>query len=126
MRLKGLTEQTRNYLIVVAGFFILIFCEQVVAQDVPSQHIQVLSASCAACHGTNGNSVGGTPVLAGLDRSHFIAQMMAFRTGERGSTVMFRHAKGLTPEEIIGLADFFAMQAREASKLPPASHLEEQ
>ncbi len=126
MRFKGLIQQTRNYITVVAGFLILTFCKQVFAQDAVSQHIQVLSASCAACHGTNGNSVGGTPVLAGLDRSHFIAQMMAFRTGERGSTVMYRHAKGLTQEEISGLAYFFAIQAREASKMPPPSRFEEQ
>lgn len=81
-------------------------------------HIRTLAASCAACHGTNGNSVGGTPVLAGLDRRHFIGQMLAFRSGERASTVMHRHAKGLSPEEIEQLGAYFAAQKRTAASMP--------
>lgn len=80
-------------------------------------HIRVLAASCAACHGTDGNSVGGTPVLAGLDRTHFILQMQEFSSGKRSSTVMLHHAKGLTVDEIEQLADFFRAQQR----LPVAS-----
>ena len=89
-----------------------------------SPHIQVLAASCAACHGTDGNSVGGTPVLAGLDSLHFIRQMKAFRSGERPATVMQRHAKGLTEDEIVGLAAFFSTQPRVTGKLPPSMKLE--
>lgn len=81
-------------------------------------HLRVLAASCAACHGSDGNSVGGTPVLAGLDRSHFVMQMQAFRSGERAATVMHRHAKGLTEAEIGQLADFFAAQPRSAASSP--------
>ncbi len=83
-----------------------------------SIHTQVLAASCAACHGTNGNSVGGTPVLAGLQADYFISQMQAFRTGERASTVMHRHAKGLTEAEILQLAEHFSKQTRVTSSLP--------
>lgn len=75
-------------------------------------HTRTLAASCAACHGSNGNSVATTPVLAGLDKRHFKTQMLAFRSGERLSTVMHRHAKGLTPDEIDQLADYFSAQKR--------------
>ena len=85
------------------------------------QHIRVLAASCAACHGTNGNSVGGTPVLAGLHPEHFSSQMQAFKSGQRASTVMHRHAKGLTDSEIVQLAEYFYEQPRHASALPPAA-----
>lgn len=81
-------------------------------------HIWTLAGSCAACHGTNGNSTGGTPVLAGLDKSHFILQLNAFRSGERSSTVMHRHAKGLTSQEIEQLAEFFSSQPRVQSQPP--------
>lgn len=83
-----------------------------VSSNASEAHLRVLAASCAACHGTNGNSVVGTPVLAGLDRNHFLLQMQAFRDGSRRSTVMHHHAKGLTPEEITQLADYFAEQKR--------------
>lgn len=83
-----------------------------------SSHIRVLAASCAACHGTNGNSVSGTPVLAGLDKNHFVLQMQAFRSGERSATVMHRHAKGLTVDEIDQLATYFSQQKRVTATLP--------
>lgn len=82
------------------------------------RHIQVLAASCAACHGHDGNSVGGTPVLAGLDAAYFVSQMQAFRTGERTSTVMHHHAKGLTESEIVQLAAYFAAQPRVTQTTP--------
>lgn len=87
-------------------------------------HVLTLAASCAACHGTNGNSVSGTPVLAGLDASHFTRQMLAFRSGERSSTVMHRHAKGLTEQEIAELAQYFAVQKRVPAQSPPAQRLQ--
>lgn len=84
-----------------------------------SIHTHVLASSCAACHGTNGSSIGGTPVLAGLHADYFIRQMQAFKSGERASTVMHRHAKGLTDAEIHELADHFSRQPRLNTELPP-------
>jgi cytochrome c553 len=75
-------------------------------------HARNLAASCAACHGTNGYSVGGTPVLAGLDKALFVTQMKDFKSGARPSTVMHHHAKGYTDEEFEKLAEFFAAQKR--------------
>jgi len=50
--------------------------------------------------------------LAGLDRAHFIKQMLDFKSGARPATVMHQHAKGYTDEEIEKTADFFAAQKR--------------
>jgi len=74
------------------------------------KNVELLASSCAACHGTNGHSVGGTPSLAGLDKQHFMAQMNQFITGTRESTVMKHHASAYSAEEIELLADFFATQ----------------
>jgi len=77
-------------------------------------HIRTLAASCAACHGSNGNAVqsniSNNSVLAGMNKSYFIAQLMAFKNGDRPATVMHRHAKGLQVEEINQLADYFSAQ----------------
>jgi cytochrome subunit of sulfide dehydrogenase len=89
-----------------------------IAADEHGGHLRVLAASCAACHGADGNSIGGTPVLAGLDRTQFITQMQAFRNGALASTVMHHHAKGLTPQEIEQLADYFSAQPRKAASSP--------
>lgn len=90
-----------------------------------TSHIRVLAASCAACHGTQGNSVGITPTLAELDKGYFVAQMMAFKRGERNPTVMHHHAKGLTEEEIHLLATYFAQQPRVTHIAPKSEQLRE-
>jgi cytochrome c553 len=74
------------------------------------KHSRNLAASCAACHGTNGRSNGGPPVLAGLEKSYFITQMMSMKSGTRPTTVMGKHAKGYSDEEIAMLADFYSAQ----------------
>lgn len=74
-------------------------------------HTRSLAASCAACHGTNGNAVGGKAVqLAGIDKADFLTKILAFKSGEREATVMHRHAKGLNKQEIEDLATYFSTQ----------------
>jgi cytochrome subunit of sulfide dehydrogenase len=106
-----------NIRILIAAPLLWVSCHAQ-ATEADNPHLRVLAASCAACHGYNGNSVGGTPVLAGLDRSHFILQMQSFRNGSRSSTVMHHHAKGLTEAEIEQLADYFAAQPRVTASVP--------
>lgn len=93
--------------------------------DAQTSHIRVLAASCAACHGTQGNSVGITPTLAGLDKGYFVTQMLAFKRGERSPTVMHHHAKGLTEEEIHLLAAYFAEQPRVTRTVPKPEQLKD-
>lgn len=82
-------------------------------------HIRSLAASCAACHGTLGNavrrsnsepSINSIPTLAGAKKDDIIAKLLAFKSGERTATVMHRHAKGLTTDEITALAEYFSAQ----------------
>ena len=86
-------------------------------------HIRTLAASCAACHGTNGNAVAGNSVLAGMDTSYFIAQMLAFKDGGRPATVMHHHAKGLNVDEINLLASYFSQQKRVTNIAPTPQKL---
>ena len=84
-------------------------------------HIRSLAASCAACHGTQGNAVSGDknvvsiPVLAGVSKTDIVIKLQTFKSGERSATVMHRHAKGLTADEITALADYFSMQVPQRS-----------
>ncbi|HJV74107.1 MAG TPA: c-type cytochrome [Noviherbaspirillum sp.] len=72
----------------------------------------LLGASCAACHNTQGRSVEGTPVLAGIPREQFVASLKDFQSGARRATVMHRHSKGYNEQEIELLADYFSAQKR--------------
>ena len=75
-----------------------------------TRNAELLASSCAACHGTNGHSVGGLPSLAGVDKLYIIEQMQQFFSGERTSTVMKHHASGYSAEEIELMAHFFSKQ----------------
>lgn len=87
-------------------------------------HIRSLAASCAACHGTNGNSASAnTPSIAGAGKANFVSSMQAFKSGARPATVMHRHAKGLTDQEIEDLAEFFSRQPRQNVHAIPSQQL---
>jgi sulfide dehydrogenase cytochrome subunit len=69
----------------------------------------MLGDTCGGCHGTDGASMGpATPNIAGLSETYFTDTMLAFKSGDRPSTVMGRIAKGYSEEEIKLMAGFFA------------------
>ncbi|MES2877632.1 MAG: c-type cytochrome [Pseudomonadota bacterium] len=73
---------------------------------------RVWGASCAACHGTQGTSLGGIPSLAGVDKTQLLQKLQAFKQGTLPATVMHQHTKGYTDAELARLADFFSRQPR--------------
>ncbi len=82
---------------------------QAPAEPAPAR---LLAAGCVGCHGTDGRSEAGGVTLAGLNEAYFIAQMDAFKTGQRPATVMHQLAKGYGNTEIAALARYFAAQRR--------------
>lgn len=75
------------------------------------------ATSCIGCHPRTAGK-GPVPTLAGRPADEIVAQMNAFRTGERQSTVMVRIAKGFSDEEIRALADWFANGGKEPAPQP--------
>jgi cytochrome c553 len=63
---------------------------------------QGLAATCANCHGTNGNGVvnGGMPLINGLTSEQMLTQLLAFKSGAREGTIMPQLAKGYTDEQL--------------------------
>lgn len=68
----------------------------------------MLSNSCAACHGTDGNSPGSIPSIYRKSPEFISQALLDFREGKRPATVMGRHASGYTDEEILLIAEYFA------------------
>jgi cytochrome subunit of sulfide dehydrogenase len=83
------------------------------ASNLTPSGVRSLAANCAACHGTNGNSVGGAVGgLAGLDKDYFVNQMKLFKEGKREATLMHQIAKGYSDAEISALAGYFSTQKK--------------
>jgi sulfide dehydrogenase cytochrome subunit len=68
---------------------------------------QILSLSCAGCHGTDGKSAGIIPSFYGKSPEYLETALKEFKSGTRESTVMVRHAKGYSDEEIHLIAQYF-------------------
>lgn len=77
---------------------------------------EILALSCASCHGTDGKSVGILPGFYGKSASYLKTALMEFKNDERYSTVMGRHAKGYTDEEIELIAEYFGSLGQQNSK----------
>jgi len=81
-------------------------------QATSSLQVRSLAATCAACHGTDGNAEAGAGLIGLKDRDkvYLAAQLTAFKDGTRPATVMHQIAKGYTPAQIDQLAAYFAAQ----------------
>lgn len=69
---------------------------------------QMLSVACAGCHGTDGKSPGSIPSISGKEAAVLEKMLKEFRDGKLESTMMIRHMKGYTDEEIKLIAQYFA------------------
>jgi len=77
------------------------------------------AAVCASCHGDNGNSMVSTfPKLAQQHSSYLIKQLKAFKSGTRKNPMMSSIAMGLTNEDMVDIADYYAEQKISANELP--------
>ena len=69
-----------------------------------------LAATCANCHGTNGQARGDMKPLAGLSADKIVAMLADYKSGAQPATIMHQIAKGYTDEQIRLVAGFFAAQ----------------
>ena len=69
-----------------------------------------LAATCANCHGTNGQSSGEVKTLAGLPAESIVAAFNGYKAGTIPATVMHQIAKGYTDEQIRLIASYLAAQ----------------
>jgi cytochrome c553 len=69
------------------------------------------SASCAACHGVDGNSANPEwPKLAGQHQGYLIQQLVYFGDGERDNAIMKGMAANLSDEDRANLSAYYSGQ----------------
>ena len=73
----------------------------------------MLSASCEGCHGTYGRSPGAIPPIAGKSAEYLRETLEGFRSADTEATVMGRHVKGYSEEEIRLIAEYFSKQSKQ-------------
>jgi cytochrome subunit of sulfide dehydrogenase len=69
-----------------------------------------LAATCANCHGTNGQARSDMKPLAGVSAEKIVAMLADFKGGAQPATIMHQISKGYTDEQIKLMAAFFAAQ----------------
>ena len=74
----------------------------------------MLSAACDSCHGTDGNSPGSIPSISNRSADDILTALTGFRSGERTATIMDRHVRGYTDEELRLIAEHLAQQTNES------------
>ena len=90
-----------SFPLAAAGLAVLLASAPAQAQNA---NPQLLTISCAGCHGTGGHSAGAIPSIYGRNAQSIAETLRAFRDGQRPSTVMIRIAKGYTDTEIDAVA----------------------
>jgi cytochrome c553 len=82
---------------------------------------QAKSATCAACHGVDGNSANPEwPSLAGQHASYLTRQLQAFQSGARQNVLMTPMAMILSDEDVADLAAFFEAQTAKGGEADPS------
>jgi len=69
-----------------------------------------LAATCANCHGTNGQARGDMKPLAGVPAAKIAAMLADYKSGAQPATIMHQIAKGYTDQQIQLVAAYFAAQ----------------
>jgi sulfide dehydrogenase cytochrome subunit len=82
------------------------------AQTPDALQVRSWAASCANCHGTQGNALPGMVALAGMPQAQIVQKMQDFKAGRLSATVMHQLAKGYSDEQITAIAAYFAAQKK--------------
>jgi len=109
----------KNWLVITMAFLLSAAQMTVHAAGDPDAG-KTKSASCAACHGADGNSLNPEwPKLAGQHESYIVKQLFYFTDGERENATMKPMASGLTEQDMEDLGAFYASQTVSPGKADP-------
>lgn len=71
-----------------------------------------LAATCANCHGTNGQALKGSGMdaLAGMEKAKILQKLADFKSGDKPASIMHQISKGYTDAQLDLIATYFAAQ----------------
>lgn len=78
------------------------------------------SATCAACHGADGNSLAPSfPKLAGQGEKYLLKQMKDIRDGARPVPTMVGQVDNMSDQDLADIAAYYASQASTGAQADP-------
>lgn len=99
----------RTLMLAVLGMALSVTSSAMAAGNVAAGKKQ--AAVCAACHGTDGNSLSDAfPKLAGQHEGYIVKQLMEFKSGARQNALMTPMVANLTEQDMADLGAFYASQ----------------
>lgn len=94
----------------LASAALVLACVNAPAQASDAHLARNLAATCANCHGTNGQARGDMKPLAGMSAEKMLAMLDDYKNGNQPATIMHQIVKGYTPEQLRLIAGYFAAQ----------------
>jgi sulfide dehydrogenase cytochrome subunit len=76
----------------------------------PAHLARNLAATCANCHGTDGQARGEMRPIAGVPAEALLAMLNGYRSGAIPATIMHQITKGYSDEQLRLIAGYFAAQ----------------
>jgi cytochrome c553 len=114
----------RIFTLVVAGS--LLSTSLANAETLTADQVKVKAATCAACHGADGNAGGDGqgqyPRLAGQYHDYLARALLEYKSGDRKNAIMAGFAATLSDAEIDALTRYFSAMP---SKLDDLSKYEQ-
>jgi cytochrome c553 len=98
----------KNKLVVAAAMVMMVSAGGALAGDVEAGKTKATQI-CQACHGLNG--IGLQPIypnLAGQKEPYMVAQLKAFKSGERKNPIMAPMAMSLSDADIDNVAAYYS------------------
>jgi cytochrome c553 len=93
--------------ITMLGMVVTMSAQAIAAGDINAGKKK--AAVCAACHGTDGNSLSDAfPKLAGQNAGYLEKQLANFKSGERKNALMAPMVANLSEQDMADLAAYFA------------------
>ncbi len=78
------------------------------------------AATCAACHGPDGNSAVPTfPKLAGQGERYLLKQMIDIRDGARSVPTMLGQLDAMSEQDLLDIAAFYSSQPKSGGRTDP-------
>ena len=84
---------------------IFLFPHSVIAQGI--DHGELLASMCITCHGPDGQGSKRIPALDNHTVQELTEYMNGFKDGSESATIMDRHARSYSDEEIHLIAKYF-------------------